>query len=225
MQGGLGNSLRRSISESRLGPYLETGPSDVDQFIHYLWNMALCESVYPVLQCLEITLRNSIHDTVTLAYDKPDWYDSVLVERERRHIERARSRLESQGKTPRTDDIVAALSLGFWVNLFYRSYEQKLWPRLLIEVFPLLPSGLRTRAYISRRLNPIRHLRNRVFHHEPIWHWNDLEGYHSNILEVIGWLSPDMLALVKLVDRFPEVYSRGPEEYRNALLALGNNRA
>ena len=222
MQDRFANSLRHAISESRFRPYLKTGPSNVDELAHYLWNMALCESLYPVLQCLEVTLRNSIHDSVTLAFDKPDWFESVLVEREMRHVERAKSRLESRGKAPTSDDIVAALSLGFWVNLFYRSYEQKLWPRLLVEVFPYLSPTVRMRAYVSRRLNPIRNLRNRVFHHEPIWHWNDLESHHLNVLDVIAWINPDMLSLVKPVDRFPDVYAHGLENCRRGLLSLSD---
>ena len=218
MQDGLASSLIRAISVSRFRPYIEVGSSNIDQFAHYLWNMALCESLYPPLQCLEVTLRNSIHDSATMAFANPEWYESVLVERERVHIVRARTRLESQGKAPRTDDIIAALSLGFWVNLFYRSYEQQFWPRMLAEVFPYLSPQLRTRRNVFRRLDPIRNLRNRVFHHEPIWYWQDLKERHAEILEAIGWINPEMLKVVSTVDRFPEVYAHGLQRCRQSLL-------
>lgn len=193
---------------------MEAGTSSDDHFAHYLWNIALCESLYPALQCLEVTLRNSIHDSATAAFCNPEWFESVLVERERVHIVRARVRLESQGKTPNPDDIIAALSLGFWVNLFYRSYEQKLWPRMLSEVFPHISPRLRTRQNISLRLHPIRNLRNRVFHHEPIWYWQNLEERHAETFEAIGRINPEMQTLVRAIDRFPEVYAQGLEKSR-----------
>ena len=217
MQDRLVRSLTRAISTSRFGPYGEAGASNDEQFAHYLWNMALCESLYPALQCLEVTLRNSIDDSAATAFNDPDWYESVLVERERVHVARAKARLEIIGKVPSADDIVATLSLGFWVNLFYRSYEQILWPRLLVEVFPYLSSRLRTRQNISRRLVPIRNLRNRVFHHEPIWYWQNLQDCHAEVLETIGWINPDMQIVAKTVDRFSDTYMHGLEKCRRDL--------
>ena len=203
---------------------MEASPSNVEQFAHYLWNIALCESLYPALQCLEVTLRNSIHDSATTAFDNSEWYESVLVEREKVHIVRARTRLENQGKVPNSDDIVAALSLGFWVNLLYRSYEQILWPRLFVDVFPHLTPVYRTRRTVSRRLNPIRYLRNRVFHHEPVWHWKDLAEHHERTIQAIGWINPEMQTVVSAVDRFPEVYAHGLDKSRMDLLALPDVR-
>ena len=223
MQESFSNSLIISISESRFGPYQRADNSNYGPFARYLWNIALGESLYSTIQGLEVTLRNGIHNVATRSFGRSDWFNSILVAQEIRILNIADIRLKQSGKSPNSEDLVAALPLGFWVNLFYSRYEQKLWPRILKDVFPYIPARLRRRDYISRRLNPIRHLRNRVFHHEPVWHWPDLERHHDNSLEVIGWINPDMLNLVKLVDRFPEVYGRGPESYRDALLELGRS--
>ena len=224
MQDRFTNSLLSAISNSRFVPYRGSGISEYADFAHYIWNVALCESLYPVLQGLEVTLRNSIHDATTNALHRNDWFDSILVARETRSLENAKARLKSQNKNLYPDDLIAALSLGFWINLFYSSYEQKLWPRLLKEVFPYMPGHIRKRNYISRSLNPIRHLRNRVFHHEPVWHWPDLQQHHQETLEVIGWINPDMLRVIETIDRFPNVYAQGPEKYRAELLRLGSNQ-
>lgn len=224
MQEGLANSLSQSISESRLGPYRRAGTSAAETFANYLWNIALSESLYPVLQGLEITLRNRIHIAATATFGRDDWFGSVLVAQEVRILSIAEARLKQANKLTQPDDLVAALPLGFWVNLFYRRYEQKLWPRLLKEVFPYLPANLRRRNYVSQRLAPIRHLRNRVFHHEPVWHWTDLAQHHQEVLETIGWINPDMQVLAQSLDRFPEVYALGAGGYREAARGLGGRR-
>ena len=220
MQEVFANSLLQSISESRFGPYRRPGTSDADGFARYLWNVALGESLYPVLQGLEVALRNSIQDAAAQAFGGSHWFAAIPVSPETRILAVAETRLKQANKTPHPDDLVAALPLGFWGNLFYSRYEQKLWPRLLKEVFPYLPARIRRRNYISQRLNPIRHLRNRVFHHEPVWHWPDLAQHHQESLEVIGWINPDLLTLIQLLDRFPEVYVYGPERYQEELLRL-----
>lgn len=226
MQDEFINSLLRATSEPRLEPYLTPAGRVSTQagIARYLWNLRLSESLYPALQGVEVTLRNSIHRVATENFSSDHWFNALLVAPETDVLENARKRLASQGKRANPDNLVSALSFGFWVNLFYRRYEQKLWPRLLKEVFPYIPVGMRRRNYISQRLNPIRDLRNRVFHYEPIWHWPDLAQHHQEALEVIGWINPELLALVQLVDRFPEVYAQGPERYFEELRRLGRGK-
>ena len=227
MQDEFINSLLKATSEPRLGPYLTpAGRVSIQAGIaRYLWNIQLSESLYPALQGVEVTLRNSIHGVATEVFSSDRWFNTILVAPETDVLANARKRLAGQGKRANPDNLVSALSFGFWVNLFYSRYEQKLWPRLLKEVFPYIPAGIRRRNYISQRLNPIRHLRNRVFHHEPIWHWPDLAQHHQEALEVIGWINPELLALVQLLDRFPEVYAQGPERYFEELRRWGGGNA
>jgi len=70
-------------------------------------------------------------------------------------------------------------------------------------------------------LEPIRRLRNRAFHHEPIWHRSDLHQRYDDILTIIGWANPAMRdTLTMLVDHFPQTYAHGykPYEQRPAQL-------
>lgn len=46
---------------------------------------------------------------------------------------------------------------------------------------------------LDQRWKRIRDLRNRVFHHERILHWNDLDQQHAEILEAIYWISRNWL--------------------------------
>jgi len=71
-------SLRKSVSNPRIDAYIHRGvnPDNIELFSHYLWNIALCESLYPSLQTFEVMLRNSIHEAATNAFGTPRWYES-----------------------------------------------------------------------------------------------------------------------------------------------------
>jgi hypothetical protein len=62
-------------------------------------------------------------------------------------------------------------------------------------------------------MSEVRRLRNRVFHYEPIWHWQDLAQQHQDLLEAINWLNAAAAASIALVDRFPAVYGQGSAPY------------
>jgi len=63
----------------------------------------------------------------------------------------------------------------------------------------------------------VRHLRNRVSHHEPIWHNPRLPLQHGEVLETIRWISPELADVVGLIDRFPAIYAGGPGPCRALL--------
>ena len=108
---------------------------------------------------------------------------------------------------------MAELRFGFWTSLFDVRYEQNrvLWPRLLGAQLldSSSPRSVRSRKQLSPRLNRIRHLRNRVFHHEPIWHWSNLAQQHAAALDLIGWFSPALRSTIEPGDRFRSVHLAG----------------
>jgi hypothetical protein len=69
-------------------------------------------------------------------------------------------------------------------------------------------------------MNHIRRLRNRVFHHEPIWYWKDLRQQHNEIIEAIGWINPAMMSFIQTLDRFDEVNSQRLDVYQGKLTQL-----
>jgi hypothetical protein len=62
---------------------------------------------------------------------------------------------------------------------------------------------------LDTRWKRIRDLRNRVFHHERIIHWTDLDAQHTAILEVIGWITPELRQMVLALDRFSMIRQQG----------------
>lgn len=74
------SDIEASISASRLRSYaLLTGnPRDKAQLIGaYQWNKRVSSALYPILQCLEVSLRNAIHEAATAHFGTPDWFDPV----------------------------------------------------------------------------------------------------------------------------------------------------
>ena len=71
------------------------------------------------------------------------------------------------------------------------------------------PRSIRSRDTLYRRFDKIRALRNRVFHHEPIWNRDDLLQCHDEIVEYIGYVNPTLRGVVDLTDRFATVYDDG----------------
>lgn len=147
---------------------------------------------------------------------KPQLYSALSSER----LEAYRRRLGVGDDD--TASVIAERSFGFWASLLDRRYEQVLWPRLLRAVFPFVPRRNRTRQALSRRIQALRVLRNRVFHYEPIWHWHDLKNQHSQLVEAIGWVAPAAATLLAVVDRFPDVHARGQGSWDKAVSAVLN---
>ncbi|MGH2390669.1 MAG: hypothetical protein ACRDIE_20910 [Chloroflexota bacterium] len=219
-------SLSLVYSPERLGTYRRAGDDDAAVLARYLWNTLLSEALYPTLQSLELALRNSLHTIVARTYGRADWYDdtpAILQARQQNMVADAKAKLQAAGKPFTAGRVVAELPFGFWTSLFNVYYETKgssdprLWPRLLIAVFPHMPRRIRTRRTISRTFDSVRHLRNRVFHHEPVWNNTRLLQQHREVLEAIRWISPDLHEAVGLIDRFPTTYADGVRPCRALL--------
>jgi len=82
-----------------------------------------------------------------------------------------------------TDDVIAALDLGYWTKLLNRDVEQHLFIPGLYRAFPHAPrkGKLPDRGPLSNTIHGIRSLRNRVMHFEPLFQ-RDLANEIGNII-------------------------------------------
>lgn len=209
-------SLVGALSAERLTGYERTGQIEPAERIlqRYLWNIQLCEALYPVLDLLEVTLRNALHAALSQHTGQADWYSTFPLEpREAATVQDAVNTLQRKGKPVVPGGVVAEMSFGFWCSLFDVRYEhgQRLWPWLAGATLPNAPRHERQRKTLSRRVNRLRLLRNRVFHYEPIWHWQDLFDQHTQAVELLTWLNADMAAVLASLDRFPIVLASGEQ--------------
>ena len=169
-----------------------------------------------MLGYLEVAFRNALNGSIAAKVRRADWYDGVsplLRPREVDEVTRAKRELQRKSKVETPDGIVAELKFGFWNSLLSREYERVLWPALMPSVFRGMPRHERYRARAKTRLESIRKLRNRVSHHEPIWHWADLRQQHDDLCDTIRWFEPSLIHLIDATHRFEDVYDRGPGAY------------
>ena len=217
--------LVRSLSVERLQPYKlpkHTNPdeSEYDWPLRYIWNIKLCESLYPGLQNLEIALRNAIHNSLAAAYGTEFWFleDGLLKDYERERIERAGRNIPKK-KRKFAGKYIAELGFGFWIALFHKRYHDSLVPRIMKAAFPGKPRPMK-RSAVVRDLNTIRQLRNRVFHHEPIWNSRQLAHLHNQILQYIAWLNYELFLVTRGLDGFENVHRSGTAPYKDIVAEL-----
>jgi hypothetical protein len=129
----------------------------------------------PPLQSWEIVLRNKLNNFFTWKYNKNWPFDPRAIRNfagnDRRRLEETRERLRiSSGTQPTTDQIVADLSAGFWVSQFGKNYAAQYgWTNnLKFRIF--VNDHSVTRDIAEETSNDLLDLRNRVAHHEPIFH-------------------------------------------------------
>lgn len=217
------NEVKRLLSGPRFESY-RSSPTDSDMLCleRYSRNLALCEALYPTIHILEVALRNAIHNACTTAFGNDYWFDDpqrVSNARAIRIISSAKQNLVRATKPIEANRIVAELHFGFWRALFFKEYEQKLWRHIVKDVFPNAPKSMQQRSQLGGRIHRAKELRNRIFHHEPIWHWSDLKQQHEEALETLLWIGSSMHTLAVECDRFPAVHSRGAASLSKALIS------
>lgn len=73
------SALVDSLSARRLDAYRMPHDHDIDTLERYIWNVRLCEAIYPALHCLEITLRNHLDRHVAFCLGDSDWLVHALL--------------------------------------------------------------------------------------------------------------------------------------------------
>lgn len=202
--------LELVLSAARFGTYLGWAGGDRDRALAlYTLNAQLSECFYTPLHMLEVALRNRIHAVMTEEAGDA-WFDLPAYHGNPRQLDmlaKARQDLGEARKTETPDAVVAALTFGFWTAMLGREYED-LWQRRLHRIARRENGkGLRRKDF-TRPLGPLRLLRNRIAHHEPILHW-DLAKHHATLIELTGWLSPVAADWCRAHSRFDALFPAG----------------
>lgn len=201
--------IQAILSQERFDRYLTWAGGDCSRALAlYALNTQLSEALYTPLQMLEITLRNRIH-TVMSAFHGERWFEMtelVQIETQRQVLAKALDDLVREGKPPEPGRVVAALTFSFWTSMFSPTYEQ-LWRASLHQIAQRDDKKSVRRKDLSGALTPIRILRNRIAHHEPIISWN-LRKHNDAILRITGWLAPAAEAWARQYSRFDTVWPK-----------------
>jgi hypothetical protein len=104
--------------------------------------------------------------------------------------------------------VIAELTFGFWPSTVTKRFHTKLWVPSLHKAFP---HARVPRKIIHLRLETIRHLRNRIAHHEPILTSRNevYTGFPSKpyialpmLLECVEWVSIEAALWLKAQSRY-----------------------
>ena len=194
------------LHTERIDVYRRDGADHKLTLARYTLNMALSESLYPTLQFAEIALRNAVHQALTTRCGTDAWYDSPLARLstwQQDKVTEAKDALKKRRKSLTPGRIVAELTFGFWTGFFNNWHARTgIGSYLAKNAFPHAPAAQQYHSHLDKRWQDIRDLRNRVFHHERILHWTDLDTRQYAILEIIFWISPELHDLAKALDRF-----------------------
>ena len=233
--------FERMVSRHRLARYRRATANKQEAIALYLWNVALCEALYPPMHFFEVAFRNATHQAVSAHHNgNPKWFMDTAVLTEQRHQNQVTEAIrvlrkknkshfigqENDPNFPKEPQrIVAELSLGFWINLFSDPYTTNLVSVVTPDVFPYGPKEVvrdKRQDIIYPRLREVLDLRNRIFHHEPIYHWtfsngdDSLFARHQRLCEIVSWMCCVQPLFLQSVDRFAAVHKAGTKPFLEA---------
>lgn len=190
-------SINDLLSTTRLDGYKGGSKNDLTTILHrYNYNIELSNEFYPLLSIFEVAFRNSIHLSWKDYLQDSSWLYNYgkhpLANIEKEKIQGILIELKNKRKSVNENEIIAELNLGFWVNLFDHRYLE-INKKTIKGCFPNATNKQRDIHKIKSQLNDIRNLRNRIFHHEPIWHWNNLKDFVDNLKNYIEWMNGSLL--------------------------------
>lgn len=210
--------MEKHFSRARIERYRRARDGDAAlAAADYARNMLLAEAMVPMLNVLEIALRNALHTHLVHLYRREDWWEAWAGKprfgRLLKTIDDVKAKLRGRNERVTPDKILAELTFGFWSSLFNAQYQDELWKTLRLA-FPRCPKEQRKRNTVSAALNQVRDLRNRVFHHEPLlWLTPDLSDQHGRGVQVINWLDPQLGAWLQRHDRLVVTWQAGEENH------------
>lgn len=158
-----------------------------------------------VVQGLEVTLRNAVHNALSAAHG-PVWYEKIsLQESEVLALSEAKKYIEDRCEEITPGRIVAELNFGFWVRLFSAAYDRTLWGPSFRRILPMKFD----RRAVYERLKDIKTFRNRIAHHiRIIGRKKTVADHYLEAMETIGWFSPTMRLWVEQTNCVEERLSK-----------------
>lgn len=216
--------MRKSINYPQITPFISvpkinaiksvfgSSLSDAECYGIHIWSQKVSSAIYPILQSLEVTLRNSIDKEVRKVFGGDFWWDRIYTDVSVgnygdfiRNISKAKNKctvINHNNIISKTDFYTWQCIFGDAFHSKSRSVNNALWPRLTYKVLKGLDRTIdeRTaRLNFVNKLNEIRNYRNRLSHNDCLWvkvKSNNKQSAIDSILEKIN----DAEGLIKVVN-------------------------
>jgi hypothetical protein len=235
------DDLERWISPERAAAYLVAVGGDPRRAITlYEWHAELTGALLPVVAHVEVVVRNAIHRELRAYhealrpsselrwFDRPCWLPTQrpgwFTQRALDDIAKAQRRVGDRPGTVRTPAgrVVAELSFGFWKFLLSPHYQHSFWSPALRHAFPGAPraSAPAGREQVSRPIDQLHALRNRLAHHEPVLQpvkvqrqppvFVDVATIIEEAIQVVAWIDIDAATWIASRSRIDAVLDERP---------------
>ncbi|WP_291835461.1 hypothetical protein [Brevundimonas sp.] len=206
------------ISAPRFATYLRASANDVERALElYHWNLEVSAAFIVPLQVCEVAVRNGVVEAIEAVHG-PNWpwsngfIRSLPVPRLAHHYNPQTNLRSVAALEPTTGKVVASLNFAFWEKTLTVGQDARLWIPHLHAVFPGIAAATpapAARAGAFGALQHIRHFRNRIAHHEPIFA-RALADDYARIREVIGWRRPVAANWMDKVERITGLLAARP---------------
>lgn len=206
-------AIYRAISPERIGRYLMASGHNPHRAMQlYIWNARIGEAFHLPIQAVEVALRNSVNTALLAQYGTKWWLNPAyqdLIDHDREaDLSAVRRRIRNRKQREDIGQIVAGLSLGFWVGMLQPRYNPELWSRQIKNAFPYLPDE-KGRKSLAKAAGSIANLRNRISHHEPLIDRDHNKDYKL-VMDMLDWLCPHKSRWIAAYSRVPQVIREKP---------------
>ena len=176
----------------RLVSYISAASGDLERALElHVWNSLLASAYWRQIECVEIFMRQRIAAAL---------FENGLVNREKlTSITTGLFALESENRH------YSQMTFGFWTYLLSPQNANKIWTPTLHKSFQ---PGVSRKA-LHRNASELQRLRNRVGHHEAVWHLNH-EDLRDKILQVLRCISDEAIEWVASTTNLQAVLAERP---------------
>jgi len=210
------HTLEKYASVQRMNRFLIATGSKSGAMSLYRANLLVSQAFYPVLNLVEIFLRNSLYACIERYFSNSNWIitekngfmnDLTLAESGyylKNSVIKAENKMLKRGIIASAEKILAEQSFSFWVSLF-EPRHYKLIGGSIIHSFPNKPSHVNRKA-ILLLLTKIRDFRNRIYHNEPVCFngysvtFSHASQIRSDLLNMLEWMNLDIKKYVQCFD-------------------------
>ena len=220
MQENNDKDITKYLSLERLSTYYFNGKyNDSEALRRYRYNLNLSSAIFEAISVFEVVLRNSIVMSWQSHFKDTNWPSSKLnipttkkYEHTLGDVEKAIRKVSRRKKAGHNNgDVISELTFGFWLYCFDAKFDyinKFIIKNIFTHDKERTPNLIADVRRIKAELIPIWKLRNRVSHHEPIFHLKELRQIFENIRKYISYIEPACLELHD-ESKFINIYSSG----------------
>lgn len=188
----------RIVSAPRFGRYLKAQCMNNRRALAlYRWNAQVASAFLFPLSICEVTLRNAVVEVIQAVHGgRWPWSENFAhsLPNPRSGYSPKADLIKQRMKHRSSSKIVADLKFSFWESMLTRRHDGRFWMPFIRWAFPALPAHIPVRdlrSLLYRQTVEVRRLRNRIAHHEPVFH-RDLRSDYERARTLVHWRSPEV---------------------------------